>query len=230
VKIHFGRKNFVTTYDMVLENPGADFGEIIMSGYNLNGKGNNDIITGASRAVLDMGYIFVFSGGPNMDNKFDAAAGLSGYSWFGKALGPINDVNGDSITDIIVGAPLYNWNYNYGYWAILLGDKRIPIVGVEQYKTETPSEFVLLQNYPNPFNPTTTIAYQLKSRAFVTLKVYNILGQEIMTLVNCEKDVGIHKVFFDGSKLPSGVYTYKLMVQKNDKIIHTETKLMDLVK
>ena len=74
----------------------------------------------------------------------------------------------------------------------------------------TPKEFVLYQNYPNPFNPTTVISYQLPVNGNVTLKVYDVLGNEIATLVNEEKPAGAYEVEFDGSMLSSGIYFYQL--------------------
>ncbi len=73
-----------------------------------------------------------------------------------------------------------------------------------------PTKFELFQNYPNPFNPTTTIKYQINSIEFVSLKVFDALGQEIITLVNENKLPGIYSVRFDGSNLSGGVYFYRL--------------------
>ena len=74
----------------------------------------------------------------------------------------------------------------------------------------TPNSYSLVQNYPNPFNPTTTINYQLKFGGQVTLKVYNILGREVATLVNEEKPAGNYSIVFDAGKLSSGIYFYRL--------------------
>ena len=73
-----------------------------------------------------------------------------------------------------------------------------------------PTEFVLEQNYPNPFNPSTTIRYALPHASFVTLTVYNTLGQQVAQLVNEQQQAGYHDVVFRGDGLASGVYFYRL--------------------
>ncbi|MEJ2196014.1 MAG: T9SS type A sorting domain-containing protein [Ignavibacteriaceae bacterium] len=88
-----------------------------------------------------------------------------------------------------------------------------------------PRKFALFQNYPNPFNPTTSIRYAIDNRQFVTLKVYDVLGNEIAKLVNEEKPVGSYQAEFNAAYLPSGIYFYKL--QAGDIV---ETKKMILLK
>jgi hypothetical protein len=76
----------------------------------------------------------------------------------------------------------------------------------------TPFNFTLEQNYPNPFNPTTKIQYQLPQNARVTLKIYDILGSEVATLVNEEQEAGYKEVQFNGSSISSGMYIYRLSI------------------
>ena len=83
----------------------------------------------------------------------------------------------------------------------------------------------LMQNYPNPFNPSTMINYQLPKNSFVTLRVYDVLGNKVAELVNGHKDAGSYQVIFDGSKFASGIYSYRLQVGENEV-----TKKMTLVK
>ncbi|WP_348342550.1 T9SS type A sorting domain-containing protein [Ignavibacterium sp.] len=86
--------------------------------------------------------------------------------------------------------------------------------GSNQVEVEilTPDKFTLEQNYPNPFNPTTVISWQSPVSSWQTLKVYDVLGNEVVTLVNEYREAGSYKVEFDASELPSGVYYYKLSV------------------
>jgi hypothetical protein len=99
---------------------------------------------------------------------------------------------------------------------IVYGDTTV--VGVEDEQNPNPTSFKLEQNYPNPFNPSTVISYRLPVISNVTLKVYDILGNEIATLVNEEKTAGEYEVEFnshsvEGRNLPSGVYFYQLFAK-----------------
>jgi photosystem II stability/assembly factor-like uncharacterized protein len=85
-----------------------------------------------------------------------------------------------------------------------------PVVGINNNSSEVPTRFKLEQNYPNPFNPTSTINYSLPNTSVVTLKIYDILGNEAMTVVNEYKHAGNYSVNVDASKLASGMYFYTL--------------------
>ena len=84
------------------------------------------------------------------------------------------------------------------------------ITAVSPIENTTPSEYLLKQNYPNPFNPSTTISFSIPKTNFVTIKVYDVLGREVATLVNEEKSPGNYSVNFNASNLPSGVYFYRI--------------------
>jgi hypothetical protein len=76
--------------------------------------------------------------------------------------------------------------------------------------THIPVSFKLRQNYPNPFNPATTIRYDLPTAEYVTLRVYDILGREVATLVNKRQTAGSYSIRFDANQLSSGLYFYKI--------------------
>lgn len=93
-----------------------------------------------------------------------------------------------------------------------------------------PAEYALYQNYPNPFNPATKISFSLQQSAYVTLKVYNVLGQEVASLLNNNFTAGTHSVDFNASDLNSGVYFYKMEASGIDGKNFTSVKKMMLIK
>jgi len=94
---------------------------------------------------------------------------------------------------------------------------------VERTQNGIPDRFELEQNYPNPFNPTTAISYQLKAVSHVTLRVFDVLGREVATLVDGQMPAGSHQVTFDASHLSSGVYLYEL---KAGDFVQTRTMVL----
>ncbi|MDX9925009.1 MAG: T9SS type A sorting domain-containing protein [Ignavibacteriaceae bacterium] len=89
--------------------------------------------------------------------------------------------------------------------------KNFEPTGIENSYDEIPDHFSLSQNYPNPFNPNTTIKYQIAKAGMVQLKIFDLIGREVSTLVNEIQSHGNYKVNFDGKYLSSGVYLYRLI-------------------
>jgi len=121
----------------------------------------------------------------------------------------------------VSGTELFAGTRGSGVWRRQLSE----ITGVVEHKNELPTQFCLPQNYPNPFNPTTAISYQLPAVSYVTLKVYDLLGREVATLVNEVKQAGSYSANWDASRLSSGVYFYQLEAGQ-----FRETKRMILMK
>ena len=107
----------------------------------------------------------------------------------------------------------------------LYGDTTNIITSIKDLTGNFPVQLELFQNYPNPFNPTTNIIFQIKETGFVSLKVHDILGKEVANLINEEKEAGTYEIFFDGAKLPSGIYFYSISAG----VFH-QTKKMLLIK
>ncbi|MCX6165395.1 MAG: T9SS type A sorting domain-containing protein [Ignavibacteriae bacterium] len=102
-------------------------------------------------------------------------------------------------------------------------------IGIKQVSTITPDKFELFQNYPNPFNPSTTIKFSIKESGFTQLKVYDILGKEITTLINKKLNEGTYETQFPNNSttnnlLTSGIYFYRLTV--NDNLISTKSMML----
>jgi hypothetical protein len=141
----------------------------------------------------------------------------NGTSWTAASTGLTNpSVN----TFAVSGTNLFAGTAD-GVWRRPLSE----MTGVDEQHSEVPTQFALQQNYPNPFNPTTTISYQLPVSSYVTLKVYDLLGREVATLVNEKKKAGNYSLQWDASGLSSGIYFYRL--EANEK---REIKKMVLMK
>jgi Predicted periplasmic ligand-binding sensor domain len=93
------------------------------------------------------------------------------------------------------------------------------VIGVNEIKENNPSGYQLFQNYPNPFNSVTQIKYAISKSSNVILKVYNILGKEISTLINQKQNSGNYQITFDANNLPSGIYFYELAINKTLRIV-----------
>jgi len=141
------------------------------------------------------------------------------------------------IEDVNEGA-IVIWSYDEPFGGILaqqiskngnLGEL-ITSVGDEFNGEEIPDDFILFQNYPNPFNPSTIIEYQLLKSGIVTLKVYDILGREITTLINEFKSEGSYEINFSSEGLSSGVYIYRITATNNGRILFTDSKQMVLLR
>jgi len=113
--------------------------------------------------------------------------------------------------DLIVNEPyIFAGRRNRGVWRRLLSEV---VTSVELTDDQIPKDFTLKQNYPNPFNPTTKIEYSIPSESFVELKVYDVLGNEVASLVNEQQQAGVYRADFNASELSSGVYFYKLQTE-----------------
>lgn len=137
--------------------------------------------------------------------------------------------NGFSIDDIITEVTDQNVAFRSLHLSRFGGGRKnlpsSPPTGIEELINSNPQTFSLAQNYPNPFNPATTIEYSIPEQGFVSLKVFNLLGEEIATLVQKDLSAGTYRVGFDGSSLSSGIYFYKLIYGNN-----TITKKMTIIK
>jgi hypothetical protein len=116
-------------------------------------------------------------------------------------------------------------DYSNVAWARLVGGGKPSKIGANGSADKLEFEYSLSQNYPNPFNPTTQIDYLIKSAGFVSLNIYDMLGTEVVSLVNERKEPGHYSVEFNAANLPNGIYIYKLQADS-----FVDTKKMILLK
>ncbi|MBK7497586.1 MAG: T9SS type A sorting domain-containing protein [Ignavibacteriales bacterium] len=111
------------------------------------------------------------------------------------------------------------------YDSLAFGSTNYFITDVEENYNSIPEKFFLSQNYPNPFNPSTKISWQSPVSSHQTLKIYDVLGNEVATLVNEYRNAGSYEIDFNASKLSSGIYFYRLSAGS-----FVQTKKMILIK
>jgi hypothetical protein len=136
---------------------------------------------------------------------------------------PVSDVSYDLNNQMV----MFETESIQSYYAVFGTEG---VTSVTEFKDTVPENFSLKQNYPNPFNPTTTIGYQINRAGLVKLAIFNVLGQEVRTLVNEFEPVGIYQVVWDGRDnngniMPTGTYLYKLQIANQ-----TQIRQMSLVK
>ena len=138
----------------------------------------------------------------------------SKISWSSLNAGYIDWQSGNTNVKSLVGQSFVGFTKQSNVQVIsgFLADTLIKssTVGLNDEQEYLPKNYSLSQNYPNPFNPSTSIQYAISSRQFVTLKVYDVLGSEITTLIKEEKLAGVYQIKWDASSLSSGVYFYQL--------------------
>ena len=118
----------------------------------------------------------------------------------------------------IIQNNVVTWNPGSRFWHIYDEDNTSSwdkgnfdlVTYAEESNNHNDISYNLNQNYPNPFNPTTTIVYSVPQRSFISLVVYNAIGQQVSVLANEEKEAGTYRINFDASGLPSGIYFYRL--------------------
>ena len=173
-------------------------------------KGIEEQVIGIDTTALGCGqkyYIYSFRGGTDngdfSQNVYVNGYGPSPYHW-----GPYEE-----LSDI----PAYSYTVDDEIKFTSPGRSVQMILIEAEANTESAHSFNLFQNYPNPFNSSTLIGYQLRTNVVVTLKIFDVMGREVETLLNERQDGGYHSLLFNGRHLPSGVYYYRLKAGMNQE-------------
>lgn len=154
----------------------------------------------------------------NTDGRMGYANSPEGINWTRYPANPVLPAGPSSwdgvsifVGDVlIVGNSYHMWYGGHDGSHIRIGYATAPPVSVREVSGRVPAAFELEQNYPNPFNPSTQIRFSLPRSRQVTLKIFNLLGQEVATLVSEELPAGSYSTRWDASGLASGVYLYRL--------------------
>jgi len=177
-------------------------------------EAGQSVIETSDNGLIVCGYSFSFSPLGDEDIWLIKTDSDGNTAWMNTLIGSDNEIGFsiDQTTDdgfIITGSIQQSGN-NDRDLLLLRVNADGQISGIENFGLQTVSSFELEQNYPNPFNPITTIKYAIGSKQYASLKVYDVLGNEIATLVNEEKSAGTYTVNFNAVNLPSGIYFYRM--------------------
>jgi len=162
-----------------------------------------------NNVVLTIAAYYYVDGFATGARSIDIETGESSYTYF--SFDPSSSSSGTP-DSIWIQFTIFDNTINsssIGSYALIDQLSLGEISDVEQIN-QSPSDYSLKQNYPNPFNPSTNIEYSIPKASFVQLKVYDVLGNEVATLVNEEQNAGVYRTDFSGADLTSGTYFYRL--------------------
>jgi hypothetical protein len=146
--------------------------------------------------------------------KTEDGSGITKFTDLNENFAQTGTVKNSLIDGLPIGSLIWNDAQNNAYQAAdkvaRLAQVMSTLTSVQQLNTGIPASYSLSQNYPNPFNPTTNIKYSITQQAQVSLKIFDVLGREVQTLVNQNQKAGSYAVNFNASRLASGVYIYRL--------------------
>lgn len=201
-----------------------------LTGYNAGGNGNivkttnggiNWFVQNMNVSGETYGICFVNSEngyGVTISGQISKTTN-GGITWI-----PQNTISGNSFKSVYFTGS--DNGYIVGNFGAILKTTNGGLVFTESYFNSVPTDFLLSQNFPNPFNSSTLIKYHIKNYSKVRLKLYNVEGKELLTLIKDYKSAGSYEVFFNANQLNSGIYFYSLYV--NDEL--KETKKLLLIK
>jgi hypothetical protein len=182
------------------------------------GSGYYSIFVDSSKTLYEYEYHLRFIEGISSSSEGEQIFGFESNfdstsvqgSFKGKPVGV--EYIGNDFKTITLSFPLYYMNKDQAKSLIefILTNKFDEVMPVADYVSEIPSAYQLYQNYPNPFNPSTTINYSIPEDGFVKLAIYNMLGEEVATIVRNVQKAGRYEVNFNASGLASGVYVYRI--------------------
>ena len=229
--VYFGNSNIDSIPDMVIGNTKIPCGYVGTAG-DITGNGCDELLSGNPGWGGGSGVVDIYLGSANFDTIPDVRIYGQYVSYFGEKLSTAGDINGDGLDEFLVGEPQYFLGiFNQGRVYVYSGDSTL--LGIEDSgKIPTnPVKFNLLGNYPNPFNPRTTIAFDLPEESHVTLTIYDVMGREIVRLLDENQPAGFRQVIWDGKDksgqtVSSGNYLYTLKTPAG----FSETKKMALMR
>lgn len=179
----------------------SSYGNGSISGYltytNLSNESDFEGITVLAKNINN-GALYSYNFGKELGDYKVTNIPYGTYELIGQKIG-IDNAQSQTVTIDPINNQITGINLNF-------------VLSDIQRETELPDDFVLYQNYPNPFNPSTTISFIIPTATFTSLKVHDILGNEVANILYGEKPAGNYSINFDASKLASGVYFYRLQV------------------
>jgi len=217
VYIYYGGTDMDENPEVIIEKTLFNFGKSASYAGDINNDDYDDIM------ICDENNVYFFLGGSEMDTNPDFTLHVSDYFDGIQSISLAGDVNNDGYEDILISVIEPSGDTRIGKVYIYSGN--FSITGIKSNPAVS-NKFALYQNYPNPFNPTTTINYEIPESGYVTIKVYDLLGREVKTLVNGNKSAGNYKVEFNASDLVNGIYFYRMEINTGREIVNQARRMV----
>ncbi len=217
--VYFGKDSFTSEPDIIIGDENVPIALLETAG-DINGDGYDDFLSGLPGLYGNNGAVDLFIGSSSLDGIPELRIHGNWASYFGWPVSSAGDLNRDGCDEFIVGEPNYFLGiFNQGRVYVYSGDSTITGIDVDYEQINILGDYKLGQNYPNPFNDSTVIPYSVSSKSTIQIRIFNLLGKEIISYTKEHSLPGQYNIIWNGKdryevQQYSGIYLYQIIINK----------------